>query len=281
MHTMPLAESGESTGQASLSALANGEAPRVGPSELTIDALAERVCRGGWPAFRSLSLADAQANLRDYVRTVAELDISTPDSVRRDPARVMRVLRSLARGVATEMTISAIATDAELSRDTVIDYLSALERIFISQDQPAWSQPLRSRTPLRKAPKRHLADPALALAALQKKPADLLRDLQYFSQIFESLAVHELRAITNEPVFHARMKNGNEVDAIATLDGHTFLVEVKLGHHQTVVDQAAASLKKFAAEVEEPTSLVVITGGGMSYRRPDGVNVVAVGALGR
>ncbi len=280
MQTMTLFESGESTGEASLSALLEGTAPSVGASPLTVSELAERICHGGWPAFRTLSTSDAQANLRDYVRTIAELDITTPDDARRDPARVMRVLQSLGRGVGTEMSSSAIATDAELTRDTVLDYLGALQRIFISHDQPAWSQSLRSRTPLRKAPKRHLADPALAVAALQKKPADLLGDLEYFGQLFESLVVHELRALTNEEVYHARLGNGVEVDALVSTGGKTLAVEVKLGHHPTVVDQAAQSLQKFAELMPDPPILLVITGGGMSYRRPDGVNVIAVGSLG-
>ena len=281
MHTMTLAESGESTGQASLLNMVKGEAPRVGKTELTIHDLAERICRGGWPGFLRLSVADAQANLRDYVRTIVELDISTPDKVKRNPARVLRIMRSLARGIGTEMSTTAIATDAELHRETAIDYLDSLERIFISQDQPAWSQSLRSRTPLRKAAKRHFADPALAVAALQKQPDDLLHDFEFFGQLCESLVVHELRALTNEPVYHARLGDGTEVDAITTLAGRTVLVEIKLGHHPNVVDGAAASLQKFAAVMPEPAELLVVTGGGMSYRRPDGVNVIAIGALGR
>lgn len=281
MHTMTLAESGESTGQASLTQMMRGSAQYVGNTGFTIHDLADRICRGGWPGFVQLSVADAQANLRDYVRTIVELDISTPDEVKRNPARVMRVMRSLARGLGTEMSTTAISKDAELHRETTIDYLDSLERIFISQDQPAWSQSLRSRTPLRKAAKRHFADPALAVAALHKQPDDLLHDFEFFGQLFESLVVHELRALTNEPVYHARLADGNEVDAITTVAGRTVLVEIKLGHHPDVVDAAAASLQKFAAVMPEPAELLVITGGGMSYRRADGVNVIAIGALGR
>ena len=70
------------------------------------------------------------------------------------------------------------------------------------------------------------------------------------------------------------------MDAIVSIDGLTFLIEVKLGYSPDVVDAAAASLRRFAQGVPGDTELLVITGGGMSYRRPDGVNVVAIGALG-
>lgn len=46
------------------------------------------------------------------------------------------------------------------------DYLQALERLMVIEDQPAWAPHLRSRARLRKAPKRHFVDPSLALAAV-------------------------------------------------------------------------------------------------------------------
>jgi len=51
------------------------------------------------------------------------------------------------------------------------------------------------------------------------------------------------------------------------------------------VDAAAKQLLKFAQRVDttrcgEPSALLVITAGGYGYRRPDGVTVVPVGALG-
>ena len=50
-------------------------------------------------------------------------------------------------------------------------------------------------------------------------------------------------------------------------------------------DRAAASLTRFASLVDTdvcgpPAALVVITGTGYAYRRPDGVYVVPIGALG-
>lgn len=59
--------------------------------------------------------------------------------------------------------------------------------------------------------------------------------------------------------------------------------EVELGATQT--DAAAASLIKFSTLVDtevcgKPAALVVITGTGYAYQRPDGVSVVPIGALG-
>jgi hypothetical protein len=52
------------------------------------------------------------------------------------------------------------------------------------------------------------------------------------------------------------------------------------------IDEAVANLNKFAKNIDKakmdlPKSLNVITGTGMSYRRPDGVNVISIASLGK
>lgn len=281
MYTMTLAETGESTCEVSLDALATGGRAKATNSSWNITKLCERMCFGGWPGNLGLSVKQTRSNIRDYLRTIAEVDISTPDGVRRDPVRVMNILRSLARGVSTEMSATTIAVDAGISRETAMDYLDSLSRIFISEDQPAWSRSLRSRTPLRKSPKRHLVDPALVMAALNKGPEQLLKDLKFAGQVFESFVVHELRALTSRQVHHARLENGLEVDALVEMDDVALVFEIKLGHAPEVVDQASENLLRFCRILDGDAVPVVVTGSGMSYQRKDGVHVVAVNTLGK
>lgn len=278
MSTMTFWESGDSTGEVSLEAIAQGRTQVAAAASISISDIAQRMTRGGWPAQLSLPLQAAGANNRDYVRTIAEVDISTPDGVARDPMRVQALMRSLARGVGTEMSTSAMAADTGIGRETIADYLDSLHRIFISHDQPAWAASLRSRSPLRKAPKRHLADPALAVAALGKTATDVVADLPYMGQLFESQVVHDLRVYADGEVSHARLADGSEIDAIAEVNGTMLLIEIKLGHSAPVVDGAAQSLLRFA-EFFPDAQLLVITGGGMAYRRPDGVHVAPLTAL--
>jgi hypothetical protein len=74
------------------------------------------------------------------------------------------------------------------------------------------------------------------------------------------------------------------VDAIVeAADGHWAAFEVKLGTGQ--VEQAAANLKRFAAQIDTTKSssaatLGVIVGTGYGYRREDGIMVIPIGALG-
>lgn len=282
MQTFTFFESGHSDGSLSLASLVRGEElPAYLSSQLSVQEVLERICRGGWPANLKLSLRAAMRNNRDYLETVAHVDLGASDGVRRDPVRVLRVLASLARGSGTEMAVSQIGEDAGVNRETVVEYLTSLERIFISSDQPAWSSHLRSRASLRKAPKRHLADPALAVAALRQGPEALMKDLAFSGQLFESQVVHDLQVLAGVPVYHGRDKDGLEVDAIFEFEGRTCLVEVKLGSSPETIEAAARSLKAFAGRfdfVEEPC-LLVVTAGPASYRRPDGVWVASIGNL--
>ena len=283
---MTLTEMGKSTAEVSLKSLLSGEAPRASDPGMSFKALTEHLVMGGWPGYQGLTAQDISLNLADYLETVAMLDLRAVDGTERDQARVSRLLLALARSVGTEVSISTLARDeTSLSRDTVRDYLAALERIFLLDNQPAWSTHLRSSATLRKEPKRHLADPSLAAAALGVMPEALQKDPAFTGQLFESLVVHELRAYgapIRGSVFHARDSAGREVDAIVTLpDGTWAGFEVKLGVTPEIIDGAARGLRAFAEQVSQPSSaLTVVVPSGPSYRRADGVNVVALAALG-
>lgn len=96
--------------------------------------------------------------------------------------------------------------------------------------------------------------------------------------------VHDLRVLAQPlggDVFHARDSAGREIDAIIQFpSGRWAGFEVKLGASAETVCAAAAGLLGFAANVDaEDPMLTVVTGTGPSYRRADGVNVVAIGQL--
>ena len=286
MRTMSLYELGRSSGAVSLQQLLQGELVEATFESLDYIELTEILVRGGWPAFREDSPNDASANLADYLETITNVDLEAVDGVRRDPIRLRRLINALARSTAIEVTISTLARDeTSLSRDAVREYLAALERVFILENQPAWSTHLRSSATLRNEPKRHFADPSLAAAALNAGPQRLQREPGFTGQLFESLVVHDLRvfsAALRGIVSHARDSVGREIDAIVQIpDGAWAGFEVKLASTPVVVDQAAAGLLNFAEQVTEPpASLNVVVPEGASYRRPDGVNVIAFAALG-
>lgn len=292
MRPMSSFEAAVSDGAISLGTLLEGESASATDAGVTIEAFVEETCRGGWPALRDTSLSAAMRGVAGYLDDVCRTDVEAVDGVKRDPERVRRLLCSLARNVATSASGATLSRDTAgsgppLDQHTVSGYLRALGRIFVVEDQPAWEPHLRSRAVLRRAPKRHFVDPSLAVAALEADPAALLRDLNFFGLLFESLAIRDLRIYAQHSgrrVKHYRDELGLEVDAIVEGHGAWGAFEVKLGGKQAI-DGAAATLAKFARKIDtdkvgEPATLAVIVATGYGYVREDGVQIIPIGALG-
>ena len=295
MRPMSLYEMGLSTGEASVGGMLEGleawECPVV-ETTMNVPELVSAACRGGWPQFVDLPVGDAMRLVRSYVDDICRVDISAVDGVRRSPERVMRLLQSLARNVANHVGLDRLGKETEgqipLDRGTVKAYMESLSRLFVIEDLPAWNVHLRSGSLLRKAPKRHFVDPSLAPAALGVGPQRYLEDLEAFGFLFESMAVRDLRIYAqahDASVYYYREYGGLEVDAvIETRDGRWIAAEVKLGG-SSAVDGAASALLKLRDRVSGQritglAQMLVITGGRYSYRRPDGVAVVPLAALG-
>lgn len=203
-------------------------------------------------------------------------------------------MRSYARNQGGQVPISVIYSDLSsnkddtLSEDTISSYISALRKIFVIEDMPAWNPNLRSKTAIRTSDTRYFVDPSIATAALGVGPKDLINDLNTFGLLFETLAIRDLRiyaeAIDGE-VFHYRDKNGLECDAVVHLrNGNYGLIEIKLGG-ETLIEEGAASLKKLAGKIDTermnaPSFMMVLTAiGAYAYQRKDGVFVVPIGCL--
>jgi hypothetical protein len=292
MRPMSLFEAGTSTGSISLADAMRGAPTATQDSAMTVRDLIEEVARGGWPGLRALAVADAAQAVRDYLEQISRTDISTVDGVRRDPARVLTVLRSLARHTATQATLKSLAEDSDApeagvaSYETVSSYLVALERLMIVENVPAWNTHLRSSHQLRTSPTRHFVDPSLAVAALRATPDTLLADLNFVGLLFESLVVRDLRVYAQAldgDVYHYRDQTGLEVDAIVDMGESWGAFEIKLGTNR--IDEAAAHLTTFAGRIDTtkrgPAAiLAVIVGTGYGYVRPDGIHVIPIGALG-
>lgn len=293
---MTLSESGNSTGSVALTELLKGNSV-AGLGGPTVQDYAELIVRGGWPALVRDGGRSASDYLTSYLEDVARVDLPASD-LTVDPVRMLALIRALARNVASEASATSLGKEAEIgqgseppqtvSAQSVRKYLDALSRVFVIEEQPAWAVHLRSKVRVRVQPKWHFTDPSLAAAALRASPASLLTDLNTLGSLFESLCVRDLRVLADAiggKVYHYRDESGLEVDIIVDLgDGSWSAFEVKLGGAEHI-DSAAANLKKLREKVsrqrvDQLRSLNIITAGNLSFTRPDGVNVVALGHLG-
>ncbi len=293
MRPMSLYESGESNGTVSLSELFDGKQEIESFSELTIEETAYAIVRGGWPASIGESSKTALRHAIDYVEAIINADVSRVDGIEKNPARVRALLRSLSRNISTLATIKTIHddiamsdTDESLSEKTISQYLNALNRIFVTDNIPAWNPALRSKTAIRTSPKRQFTDPSIAAAVMRLTPERLLDDFNYFGFLFESLCERDLRVYSESidgEVFHYRDSSGLETDAVIALnDGRWAAVEIKLGSKE--IEEAATHLielknKVNTEKMREPSFLMILTGTEIAYRRDDGVLIVPIGSL--
>lgn len=293
MRTLCWQELGYSSGEVRLRDLFDSKSISVIDEPLSLEKIVERIVIGGFPSLINKTIDQAREVNQAYVNLVAEVDMSRVSKVKRNPSRVRSLLRSYARNSATLVDITTLAADIkekeniDLSRPTIYDYLDALERLMIIEDQPAWNTHIRSSSSLRKAPKRHLTDVSLAVAVLGIDEELLLKDVKFTGFLFESMVVHDLRVYAQAnkaEVFHYNDSSGLEVDAIVQKqNGDWCAFEIKLGIGQ--IEEAASNLLKFASIIDDkkttkPKSLNIITGTGISYTRPDGINVISMGSLG-
>jgi predicted AAA+ superfamily ATPase len=293
MRTMSWKELGFSTGNVSLAKLFEGRKIDIVDNPTDLEFIIEKIIIGGFPTLLNKKISQAKDLNRAYIELLAEVDMSRVSDVKRDPLKVRSLLRSLARNTATLVDNRALETDVRenentgITRPTIYDYLDALGRLMITEDQPAWNPHIRSSYALRKSPKRHFTDVALAVAALGVDEKALINDLNFTGFLFESLVTHELRVYAqanDAKVYHYRDSSGLEVDSIVQkYNGDWCAFEIKLGTGQ--IDEAAASLNKFVSvldtkKIKLPKSLNIITGTGISYTRKDSINVISLASLG-
>ncbi len=291
MYTMSLFESLDSNGSVSLNTLFEFPEFRGARSLLKLEDYARLIVRGGWPGTMGKTDRIVHRQISGYCDAIARTDITSVDGVPRDERKVRAVLRSYARHTATQATKTTMLADVSkndesIHMNTLDSYLSALRKLYVIDDLPAWSPKLRSKTTVRVSETNHFIDPAIAAYFLEAFPRDLIYDPNTFGLLFESLVIRDLRVYAQAlggRIFHYRDSSGLEADAIIHLqDGRWAAVEVKLGAHQ--IDSAAKNLlalkeKVDAVQMHAPSFLMIITATEFAYQREDGVCVVPLGCL--
>lgn len=291
MRTMSLYESGDSNGLVSLKDIIDGK-EISGVSNLELEDIINVMIRGGWPESLNITGDNKFKVAKEYIQSLINEEVRTVDGVERDKIKMESLLKSVSRNISTSTNKKTIINDMstifkeEISRPTVDDYLTTLEKLFVLEYVPATNLNLRSSIQLRTNPKIELVDPSIVIASLGLKKEDLINDLNFTGFIFENMCYRDLKIYADSlgaELFYYRDNKDFEIDFILRCeDGKWGAVEVKLGAKQ--VEEAATNLKKFKEKVDikksgEPSFLLVLSGAGLSYVREDGVYVVSIGNL--
>lgn len=213
--------------------------------------LAARIARGGFPPALALPTAARAARWqRDYVETIVQRDLRTMARIGSLDA-VPRLLQAIAGQTARALNITELASPFGLSRPTIRDYVSLLERLFLVDELPAWHTNKLSRVV--KTPKLHIADTGLGCALLGLSPDALWDDREAYGQMLETFVYLELRrqatAMADRVAFsHFRDRNGAEVDIVLEHDsGRVSGVEVKASSTVRAADFAGLRVLKAVA----------------------------------
>ena len=291
MRPMSLYESGESNGKVCLNDIIDGK-DIEGVSNLDFDGIINAMMRGGWPETLNIEGDNKYRIAKDYVNSLLNEGIKNVDGIERNSQKMNAVLKSISRNISTNTSKATILDDVrsefvnELSRPTLDDYLNTLEKLYVLEYIPATNLNLRSKTPLRVSPKLELVDPSLAIASLNLKREDLVKDLNFTGFIFENMCIRDLKIYADAvdaTLSYYRDKNDFEVDCILkTANGKWGAIEIKLGAGE--IPMAADNLNKFKDKVDtdkygKPSFLMILTGSELSYVRDDGIYVVSIGTL--
>jgi Predicted ATPase (AAA+ superfamily) len=312
MHPMSLFESGESNGSVSLLDLFDENFDlKIKESALTIRDYAYLVSRGGFPEAVSIGGENAIKRTRDYVDSLINDDDSDetvseegkdPEEFFRDPVISKRFLYSYGRNIASTATSSRLLKDVrggeelKISEATFYNYRHAFERMFVIDDVAPWTPIFTSKDQLIMTPKRSLCDPSIGVHAMGVSPADLLDDPFDFGHVFEALCLRDLRVyseVDDGTMAYYHRRNGDECDAVVTLrDGRYVLIEIKLGGDARISEGKENLLKikkdiqiynetkpKNEPAMRLPSSLILITGGALASKDPNGIFEVPIGCL--
>lgn len=255
---------------------------RTGISERLGIGLAERIVAGGYPAaIARRSPARRRAWYRDYIETQIQRDV-------RDLARIHalealpKLLALAASHTATLLNVADLAAPFELTRQTIHDYVTLLERVFLLERLPAWHTNRLSR--MVKRPKLHIGDTGVACSLLGIEAAVLDEDRSLLGPMLESFVLQELRRQASwrsvqVEFFHFRDRDDFEVDVVLE-QGHAAVAGVEVKAAATVTEGDLRGLRKLRdAAGRRFAAGVVLYDGAATISFGDGLYAVPVRAL--
>ncbi|MDX2024498.1 MAG: ATP-binding protein [Deltaproteobacteria bacterium] len=244
--------------------------------------LAARIVAGGYPEALGRQSAHRRAAwYRDYIETLVQRDV-------RELSRISsldvlpRLLALAASHTARLINITDLGGPFSLSRPTIRDYVTLLERVFLLEELSPWYSNHMSR--LVKTPKLHIIDTGVACGLLGHNEDSLWEEREMFGQMLETFVFQELRrqASFREDKIgfsHFRDKDGVEVDIVLEAGAHQMAgVEIKAG--STVTSSDFRGLRKLAEAVGKRwTAGIVLYDGEATLPFGERLHAVPFGSL--
>lgn len=294
MNTMSLYESGDSSGDISLKDLCEQKFHSKIFNDITLEKIAYLIARGGWPGNIDVNMSECNELANGYMENIIKTDLKKLDNdIDYNEQKAKLILKSLSRNESTTVSNQKILDDIienddeSISKNTLVKYLKAFNRLFLFNNQEPFSTNIRSSLRVKQMEKRHFSDPAMACAMLNLTPKKMMNDLHTMGFMFESMVERDLSIYAqalNGKLFHYQDYKGNEIDAIIELDdGNWCAFEIKLGLNKA--EEAAKNLNKVISDIVDnggkaPLIKCVIYGvGNMAYQNKEGVYIIPITSL--
>lgn len=294
MNTMSLYESGDSSGDISLKDLCEQKFHSKIFNDITLEKIAYLIARGGWPGNIDVNMSECNELANGYMENIIKTDLKKLDNdIDYNEQKAKLILKSLSRNESTTVSNQKILDDIienddeSISKNTLVKYLKAFNRLFLFNNQEPFSTNIRSSLRVKQMEKRHFSDPAMACAMLNLTPKKMMNDLHTMGFMFESMVERDFSIYAqalNGKLFHYQDYKGNEIDAIIELDdGNWCAFEIKLGLNKA--EEAAKNLNKVISDIVDnggkaPLIKCVIYGvGNMAYQNKEGVYIIPITSL--
>ncbi|MGH8801142.1 MAG: ATP-binding protein, partial [Casimicrobiaceae bacterium] len=193
-----------------------------------------------------------------------------------------KLLALAASHTATLINVVDLAAPFELTRQTIHDYVTLLERVFLLERLPAWHTNRLSR--MVKRPKLHMGDTGVACALLGIGATALDNDRTTLGPMLETFVLQELRRHASSrptPIdfFHFRDRDDFEVDIVLE-QGQSAVAGVEVKAAATVMEGDFRGLRKLRdAARKRFTSGVVLYDGSATISFGDRLYAVPLRAL--
>lgn len=225
-----------------------GDGFEVRQTERLGEQLIERIVAGGFPPALTRPTVRRQTEwYRNYVEAHIQHDVRDMTRIRSFDI-LPRLLSAAASQTARLFNLTDLASPFHLSRPTIGDYITLLERLFLLERLPPWHNNRLRR--LIKSPKLHVGDTGLATAMLDADATSLAADRALLGQLLETFIFQELRRQASwhdAPMkfYHFRDKDGAEVDIVIER-GSRSVAGVEIKAAATVTETDFRGLRKLA-----------------------------------
>ncbi|MBU0569697.1 DUF4143 domain-containing protein [Patescibacteria group bacterium] len=176
--------------------------------------------------------------------------------------RFLNFVTSCASNNASIINFTSLANNSAISPNTAKSWLSILKQSYLIFTLPAYFKNINKQ--LRKSPKLFFFDTGLLCYLLGIKSKSDLTNHHLYGQIFENFVISEIikksyNDYSHLSFYYLRDKLGNEVDLVYTLDGITYLIEIKAGN--TYKPSFAKNILYFQSLLKEKNKAYILYSG--------------------